>query len=665
MKHFFAALFFFCTIFAAAQTNKTLLETSELPELYLTLSLETKAEVQQLGAQFVLDKVRYDADNQQFSVVVWLPKRDFARFAATEIPFEFLPIEAPKVTADMASSYSEMMAWNKYPKYATYLAMMDSFQRKFPNLCHIDTILAATPGSHKILAAHICPNVHAPNSNPQFYYGSTIHGDEVTGFGLMLRLIHYLLNNYGNDDAVTELMNHLNIWICPLENPDGTYRTSNNNLGSSPTSTRANRGGYDLNRSYPHPLETVNQLQPEVAAMTRFAAAHHFVMSAEFHGGAEVANYPWDTWETSEKKHSDDVWWKMVARRYADSAQRYSNNYFRDEQNGITNGGDWYVIYNSRQDYMNYYQFCREITLEISTTKAPRSSNLPTYWNYNRAAFLALMEEATFGLHGTVIDANTQQPIEAQLFIDGHDSLNAHCFSHLPFGDFHRPLKAGAYTLTISAEGYCPQTATVTIADRQTQQLNVALLPFPCDAPAPIDTAEVVEPPIDTTTTVPIDSTITVTPTDSTTTTPPDTSITPDPTPIVPPPFPYPDDDLAVIGERDAIHSSDDFARADAHGDSGNESGGEPGDNGVGIAEHRTAAPFTLYPNPAQEVIVVKLSDIALARPQPYRVIDIYGRVLLVGTLCAAETRIEVRHFPAGIYLFQVGSGASVRFAIQ
>jgi carboxypeptidase D len=33
---------------------------------------------------------------------------------------------------------------------------------------------------------------------PEFMYTSTMHGDETVGYVLMLRLIDYLLTNYGN-----------------------------------------------------------------------------------------------------------------------------------------------------------------------------------------------------------------------------------------------------------------------------------------------------------------------------------------------------------------------------------------------------------------------------------------------------------------------------------
>jgi hypothetical protein len=96
-----------------------------------------------------------------------------------------------------------------------------------------------------------------------------------------------------------------------------------------------------------------------------FAENNHFVASANIHGGTEVCNYPWDTWQ---KLAADDNWWQYVCHEYADTAQLHSQDgYMSDFDDGITNGWQWYEVAGGRQDYMNYFQQGREFTLEIIT----------------------------------------------------------------------------------------------------------------------------------------------------------------------------------------------------------------------------------------------------------------------------------------------------------
>ncbi len=186
-----------------------------------------------------------------------------------------------------------------------------------------------------------------------------MHGDETTGYILLLRLIDHLLSNYGADTELTSLINNTEIWINPLANPDGTYASGNHTVFGA---TRGNANLVNLNRNYPDPEDGQhpdgNTWQVETLAFMDLAEEQNFALAANTHGGAEVVNYPWDTWS---RLAADDDWWQMVAHEYADTAQYYSpSGYFNGFNDGITNGYAWYSISGGRQDYMNYFHHCRE-----------------------------------------------------------------------------------------------------------------------------------------------------------------------------------------------------------------------------------------------------------------------------------------------------------------
>ena len=144
-------------------------------------------------------------------------------------------------------------------------------------------------------------------------------------------------------------MDNLEIWINPLANPDGTYKTGN--TISFPT--RFNANGVDLNRNFPDPETPGTLLQKETIDMMKFMREHKFVISANFHAGAEVVNYPWDRWES--KYHADDSWFNAISRAYADTVHIYSGPvYMNDLDNGVTSGTDWYVVYGGRQDFVTW-----------------------------------------------------------------------------------------------------------------------------------------------------------------------------------------------------------------------------------------------------------------------------------------------------------------------
>ncbi|MBK9291122.1 MAG: carboxypeptidase regulatory-like domain-containing protein [Bacteroidetes bacterium] len=364
--------------------------------------------------------------------------------------------------------------WDFYPTYPAYVSMMQEFQTIYPNLCTIHNIGTLNSG-RQLLVARI--NNGNPIGKPQFLYTSTMHGDETTGYVLMLRLIHYLLSNYGINPRVTSLVDQMDIWINPLANPDGTYWGGNNTVFGS---RRGNANNVDLNRNYPDPLDGPhpdgNPWQAETQAFMNFADQHNFVMAANFHGGIEVINYPWDTWQ---RRHADDNWWIYVSREYADTAHVNSPaGYMTAFNNGITNGYDWYRVSGGRQDYMNYFQNCRELTAEISNTKTLPAAQLPAHWNYNYRSLLNYMNQALYGIHGTVTDSLTGQAVAAKVEVIGHELDNSHVFSALPAGNYHRPIKAGTYNLKFTATGYHPRIINnVSVADKQKVVVDVQLVP--------------------------------------------------------------------------------------------------------------------------------------------------------------------------------------------
>lgn len=282
---------------------------------------------------------------------------------------------------EMAATTEEMANWDRYPTYETYVAMMQGWAEQYPTLCRLDTIGFSVQG-RLILAIYIEIQTVDDRYRPEFFYSSTMHGDEVTGYVMMLRLIDTLLSGYGTNQQYTDLINSTRICINPLSNPDGTYRRSNSTIiGAS----RYNANNVDLNRNYPNPFGTppIDPQQQENTAMIEYMLNHHFRLSANIHGGSEVMNYPWDSFTSYERPHPDREWWIEVCKRFVDTSRMYSRSRFQDVNlDGYIEGGDWYVIYNGRQDFVNDSLKCRELTMEISSNKTISSDQLPAYWRY-------------------------------------------------------------------------------------------------------------------------------------------------------------------------------------------------------------------------------------------------------------------------------------------
>lgn len=295
-------------------------------------------------------------------------------------PDAFPPVPdtlAPKAL-NMATTLEEMANWDRYPTYPVYVEMMEHFAETYPDLCHLDSI-GLSVQDRQILCLVITGTNDSITNKPEFFYTSTMHGDEVTGFYLMLRLCDSLLRGYGNSTEITRLLDRTKIFINPLSNPDGTYHGGDNTVRGA---IRYNSLMVDLNRNYPDPFGTppLDELQRENSYMIEYTNQHNFRLSANLHGGAEVMNYPWDSYTSRELTHENAEWWKAVGQRFVDTCRTYDNYRFRDvNTRGVINGGDWYVISNGRQDYFNS-QGIREITMELSSTKILSTDQLDHYW---------------------------------------------------------------------------------------------------------------------------------------------------------------------------------------------------------------------------------------------------------------------------------------------
>ena len=365
-----------------------------------------------------------------------------------------------------------------YPSYDAYEDIMFELARRYPDRCRIE-IWGTLPSGRRILVLKLADEVTNSRNRPQVLCTATMHGDELAGYWLLLKLAETLLLQQSSG-----LLSEVALFINPLANPDGAFRAGNRSLAGA---QRGNANGVDLNRNYPDPDDgrypDGNDHQPETRMFMRAAESHGFDLAINFHGGAELFNYPWDTFRN---RHPDTEWWRRVSREFAQSAQRDSHlgNYFKDRANGTTNGHDWYPISGSRQDYMNYYHRTREATVEITNAKRFPSEDLPDLWESLRHALLNYLDEARFGIHGVVTDQVTGLPLRAHVTIPGHDEMQSSVYSERATGDFYRYLAPGTYRLMVSAPGYRSRTVIVSLRDKQRRELQIALEREELAAPA-------------------------------------------------------------------------------------------------------------------------------------------------------------------------------------
>ena len=433
-------------------------------EVYFSFNYEKKSQLDRLSKIISLDhKI------EKTTAYAYANKKQFENFLKENIEFKLINNQ---VSFDNISKNN----WDYYPTYNQYVDMMYAFADSFPNICKVHSLGTLNSG-REILIVNISDNVGQKENEPSFLYTSSMHGDELTGYVLMLRFIDDILNNYNTNSRISYLVNEIDIWINPLANPDGAYAGGNSNVWGA---TRSNANFIDLNRNFPDPQDGPhpdgNPWQEETLIFMGLSDTINFNLSSNLHTGAVVANYPWDTWS---QLTADDSWWQHVCNEYADTCQFYgTGNYFTNYNDGIINGYDWYEVDGGRQDYMNYYKHCREFTLELSNDKTPNPQELPSFWNATHPSFYNYMEQSLYGLRGIITDSVTGLPIKARVEIANHDVDSSHVYSSLPIGNYHRYIYQGNYSFTFSKSGYHSKTINASILNNNTTYLNVQLVPI-------------------------------------------------------------------------------------------------------------------------------------------------------------------------------------------
>lgn len=338
-----------------------------------------------------------------------------------------------------------------YHNYNDLTAELKALRDAYPDLVRLETAGKSVQG-RELWYVIISDKENAQGHEPKFIYHANMHGDEVVGRELMIYFIRHLLENYGTDARVTQLVDHSEIFVMPSMNPDGFELKQ-----------RANARGVDINRNFPDrftsPSDTPNGREIEVQHMMNLAKSNHFVYGINWHGGEICFNLPWGNIKnTDANKHGDDSFFHGIGREYTELNRPMYSNHYASFNHGLTYGWEWYPVNGGINDWFNYFRRSLHSVIELSVTKWPNASELPKFWNDNREAMLTYLWRGLRGFHIEVSN------------IDGHTvdnvTLETSASARRPLlfdsGFVHRVGPDGMYQVKISAPGYKPKTTELT-----------------------------------------------------------------------------------------------------------------------------------------------------------------------------------------------------------
>ena len=177
---------------------------SEKGEVYFSFDYSSKNQLNQLSKIISIDH-----KTNASTAYAYANKKEFKEFMQTGIDYKV--VKKPLFNY-VSAGKSSKNNWDFYPSYQEYVDMMQDFANSFPSLCKLHSLGTLSSG-REILIVQISDNVGVKENEPSFLYTSSMHGDELAGYVLTLRLIDQLLNEYGTNAKLTNLVNEIDIWI--------------------------------------------------------------------------------------------------------------------------------------------------------------------------------------------------------------------------------------------------------------------------------------------------------------------------------------------------------------------------------------------------------------------------------------------------------------------
>ena len=394
-------------------------------------------------------------------------------------PWNMLPLTTEEIKSLFVNAIKPKDI--KHHNYDTLTTFLVNLKKQYSSIANLYSI-GKSVQKRELWVMEISnnPGHHEPGE-PEFKYVGNMHGNEVVGRECLLYLIEFICTNYERDQRLQAFVNTSRIHIMPSLNPDGHEKSHEGDRQQLRGRTNAN--DIDLNRNFPDQFfvpKVKQELQPETLAMIKWIKESSFVLSANLHGGALVANYPFDDSPSGKDEYTptpDDALFQHLAVIYANAhpmmhfgrgCPEYPDDLFSQ---GITNGAKWYGVTGGMQDYNYLHSNDFEITIEMGCYKYPYGKQLPAYWESNKVPLMRFMVEVYRGVKGFIFNTKNEPVPHAIVSVQG---INHDVYS-LKDGDYFRLLLPGKYDISITAIGYQVERKHVIVNDGLAVQVNFTL----------------------------------------------------------------------------------------------------------------------------------------------------------------------------------------------
>jgi hypothetical protein len=340
--------------------------------------------------------------------------------------------------------------------FHTYQQLRDTWAiiaQNHPSICRLDTIGHSFNGN-LIPAMKISDNVDVMEGEPRICFDFSIHGNENNGCEIAHYSLIQVVEGYNIDPDITRWVNEREIWLVPMDNPDGLIAR-----------TRANGNGVDCNRNYGLSWGFGSNggsgpfSEPETQCYYWLGEEHPMAAWSQYHSGVEVVMW---CWGYTTRAAPDSVITAYEMTRYGQICN-YPAGQISRILYSVTGGSvDWYQGANGALGYV----------AEVCDGQPSPTSQIDTINRKNWTAMKEQIERVMWGVRGRVLDSVTGQPVRARVRVNPPD-----WFTYTDsMGYFHRNAHAGTYAVTFEANGYRTKTVSGVVVPADTfKVVNVSL----------------------------------------------------------------------------------------------------------------------------------------------------------------------------------------------
>jgi Zinc carboxypeptidase/Immune inhibitor A peptidase M6 len=262
---------------------------------------------------------------------------------AAKLQAQGVELEVKRVNGKKASEVLQAQAeqgWDAFRSYSEDGGIRDEIMATAAENETLTEVVnvGSTVQGQEILAVRMTADADsvADGTRPAVLYAGAQHAREWITPEMVRRLMHYVLDNYGSDAEITELVDTTELWFLPVANPDGydfTF-TEGNRLwrkntreingepgttigdGVDPNRNFAVKWGYDNEGSSPDPASDTYRgsgpnSEPETQALDGLFASVGFEFFINYHSAAELLLYGIG-WQVSTPSPDDVIYQAMV-----------------------------------------------------------------------------------------------------------------------------------------------------------------------------------------------------------------------------------------------------------------------------------------------------------------------------------------------------------------